>query len=91
MVVNDAEPLFHNLPSETRLVTDQTVMDELSKRHFYCSSSSMLNFDDVAFEWEHRKAHEISSMLFNLVLAMFHFGQARKDIVKMNGNTIIKN
>ena len=54
MVVNDAEPLYHNLPSETRLVTDQTVMDELSKRHFYCSSSSMLNFDDVAFEWEHR-------------------------------------
>ena len=43
----------------------------------------MLNFDDVAFEWEHRKAHEISSMLFNLVLAQrFILAQARKDIVK---------
>lgn len=83
MVVNDAEPLFHNLPKEKRLKTKQTVVDEVTKRHFYCSSSSILNFDDVAFKWEHVENHTFASMLFNMVLAQrFILAQARRDIVQ---------
>jgi hypothetical protein len=83
MVVNDAEPIFHNLPKETQLINDQSIVDEVTKRHFYCSSSSMLNFDDVAFEWEHNEIHAFSSMLFNMVLSQrFILAQSRKDIVE---------
>jgi hypothetical protein len=83
MVVNDAEPLFHNLPRETRLATHQTVVDEVTKRHYYCSSSSMLNFDDEAYEWEHQEAHSIVSIIFNMVLAQrFLLSKARTQIVE---------
>lgn len=83
MVVNDAEPLFHNLPKETQIITDQTIVDEVTKRHFYCSSSSMLNFDEAAFRWEHTENHTFASMLFNMVLSQrFILAQSRKDIVE---------
>ncbi|MDC0229639.1 hypothetical protein OAK48_01570 [Deltaproteobacteria bacterium] len=83
MVVNDAEPLFHNLPTEIQLKTEQAVVDEVTKRHYYCSSSSMLNFDESAFKWEHTEAHAYASMIFNMVLAQrFILAQSRKDIVE---------
>ena len=83
MVVNDAEPIFHNLPTETNLKTEQAIVDEVTKRYYYCSSSSMLNFDTEAFEWEHTEAHTYSSITFNMVLAQrFILAKARKDIVE---------
>ena len=69
MMVSDVEPIFKNLPFNTELQTQQTVIDETSKRYFYCSSTSILNFDDVANFEEHNVAHITSSVLFNMVLA----------------------
>ena len=57
MMVSDVEPIFKNLPFNTELETQQTVIDETSKRYFYCSSTSILNFDDVANVDEHNVAH----------------------------------
>ena len=75
--------MAQNLPKEKRLKTDQTVVDEVTKRHFYCSPSSMLNFDDVAFEWEHAEYHAFVSMLYNMVLAQrFILSQSRKEIIE---------
>jgi hypothetical protein len=91
MMISDAEPLFHNLPNETHLKTNQTVVDEVTKRHFYCSASSMLNFDDVAFGWEHTEYHAFVSMLYNMVLAQrFILSENRKDIVEREWEYIKK-
>jgi len=82
MMVSDVEPIFKNLPFNTELKTRQTVIDETSKRYFYCSSTSILNFDDVANFEEHNLAHITSSVLFNMVLAQrFILSKSRQDIV----------
>ena len=82
MMVSDVEPIFKNLPFNTELQTQQTVIDETSKRYFYCSSTSILNFDDVANFEEHNVAHITSSVLFNMVLAQrFILSKSRQDIV----------
>ena len=82
MMVSDVEPIFKNLPFNENLETKQTVIDETSKRYYYCSSTSILNFDDVASPDEHKLAHTTSSVLFNMVLAQrFILSKSRQDIV----------
>ncbi|MCP4755812.1 MAG: hypothetical protein GY866_33530 [Proteobacteria bacterium] len=82
MMVCDENPIFKNLPLDTRIVTDRTVVDITSKRHYFCSSSSLLNFDDVANQNEHIQAHDASRMIFNMVLAQrFILSKSRLDIV----------
>ena len=68
-MVSDVEPIFKNLPFNEALETNQTIIDETSKRTYYCSSTSILNFDDTASQEEHEIAHISISALFNMVLA----------------------
>ncbi len=83
MMVCDENPLYRNLPLESKIVTDQTVVDLTSKRHYFCSSSSLLNYNAVSNQNEHRHAHEISRTVFNMVLAQrFFLSKSRLDIVK---------
>ena len=82
MMVNDVEPIFKNLPFNEALETNQTIIDETSKRTYYCSSTSILNFDDTASQEEHEIAHISISALFNMVLAQrFILSKSRQDIV----------
>ena len=82
MMVSDVEPIFKNLPFNEALETNQTVIDETSKRTYYCSSTSILNFDDTASQEEHEIAHISISVLFNMVLAQrFILSKSRQDIV----------
>jgi hypothetical protein len=83
MMVCDENPFYKNLPLETKIVTDQTIVDKTSKRHYFCSSSSLLNYNAVANQNEHNKAHEISRIVFNMVLAQrFFLSKSRLDIVR---------
>ena len=83
MMVSDAEPIFKNLPLGKKLVTDRTVVDETSKRFYFCSSTSLLNFDETASREEHDLAHTASSLVFNMVLAQrFILSESRQDIIK---------
>jgi len=82
MMVEDVEPIFKNLPFNENMVTMQTVIDETSKRHYYCSATSILNFDDIAGQAEHDLAHINSNVIFNMVLAQrFMLSKSRQDIV----------
>ncbi|MBU2513774.1 hypothetical protein KJ966_20730 [bacterium] len=82
MMVCDENPLYKNLPTDERIVTEFTVVDITSKRHYFCSSSSLLNFDNVGNAGEHRQAHEASRIIFNMVMAQrFILSKSRMDIV----------
>ncbi len=82
MMVCDENPLYKNLPMDDRIVTEFTVVDITSKRHYFCSSSSLLNLDNVGNIAEHNQAHEASRIIFNMVLAQrFILSKSRMDIV----------
>jgi hypothetical protein len=82
MMVCDENPLYKNLPMDNRIVTEFTVVDITSKRHYFCSSSSLLNLDNVGNLAEHNQAHEASRIIFNMVLAQrFILSKSRMDIV----------
>jgi len=87
MMVNDENPIYKNLPFDPRIVTENTVLDITSKRHYFCSTSSLLNYDDVATQSEHIQAHEASRIVFNMVLAQrFILSRSRLDIVMADQN-----
>ncbi|MCP5493193.1 MAG: hypothetical protein H7A23_01425 [Leptospiraceae bacterium] len=87
MLVNDAEPAFSNLPMNKNLETEQTIVDEITKRHYYVSATSLLNFDDSASYSEHYQAHQTSRTLFNMTLAQrFILSQSRAEIVRAESN-----
>tara|TARA_B110000503_G_C7165395_1_gene421666 strand:+ start:2330 stop:4840 length:2511 start_codon:yes stop_codon:yes gene_type:complete len=87
MMVNDAEPLFKNLPMNNAIKTDNCIEDEITKRHYFGSTSSLLTFDVYANESEHNIANETSKLLFNMVLAQrFVLSQSRMDIIELENN-----
>ena len=86
MMVSDVDPLYRNLPHATFVHSDRSVTDAISKRSFHASSTSLLNFDDVADEREHVRAHEAARIVFNMVLAQrFLLSEARLDILEVEG------
>jgi hypothetical protein len=82
MMTNDVEPIFKNLPYATRLFSDQVVLDEQAKRYYYCSGTSILNYDEFALKQEHDVARDVVSMIFNMVLSQKSIlSRSRKNIV----------
>jgi hypothetical protein len=83
MMVCDENPFYKNLPLDSNIVTDQTIVDKTTKRHYFCSPSSLLNYSATASQEDHTKAHEVSRIVFNMVLAQrFYLSKSRLDIVQ---------
>ena len=87
MMVCDENPTYKNLPHDSAILTTDSVLDITSKRHYFCSSSSLLNFDDVATHSEHIQAHEATRIIFNMALAQrFILSKSRLGIILAERN-----
>jgi len=82
MVVDDAEPLYRNLPNDRRLITDHTVVDGCSKRQYHSSPSSMLSICESHDTSEHQRSTEAARLLYIMVLSQrFVLAKSRNDII----------